>query len=148
MQIYYLSRPLIPVLSGLKGELKNKALVKARNQLKRDYSFCAGVLSEQTKKQLGIVFGTVILSDDTLIKQIVNRGSQQFRVDDYAVIPDVLYMPDKIAVNENLSNHFIFYKKINEKRWIVVIKIIKDKKEIFMQSFRLAGQKEWDKLFN
>lgn len=138
--------PLIPVLSGLKGELKNKALVKARNQLKRDYSFCAGVLSEQTKKQLGIDFGTVILSDDTLIKQLVNRNSQNFTVNDYANIPDILFNPFKII--QHTENTYQVYKLINDKKFLVVIKILRKEKEIFVQSFRLVSEKQWNKALN
>ena len=110
-----------------------------------DYKFIAGVLSEDTKRQIKTDLSTVWLSDDSLIKQIANRYGQDFDFDDYARLPDVLYSPDKIE--QGGKNTFKFYKEVDSRRLIVVIKVLNGSNEIYLTSQHLASDRQWRKVF-
>ena len=86
------------------------------------------------------------ISDDTLIKQFNSRGGQDFGVLDYANLPDILNNPLKIELDEREG--WRFYAELNGKRYFVVIKVLAQYNEIFVQSFRLVSDKQWDKAFN
>lgn len=138
--------PFLTELQSLTGEQKTQRLVQVRNQLRREYKFAAGVLSEQSKQQIGTNLSTVWLSDDSLIKQIINRDSQHFTAEEYGLLPDILYRPDKIVEDKDL--HYRLYKEIDGKKWVAVIKVLNREKELFMQSMRLASEKQWKRVFD
>ncbi|MBN6074297.1 hypothetical protein HYE60_03315 [Aggregatibacter actinomycetemcomitans] len=60
-------------------------------------------------------------------------------------MPDVLYYPDKIEPDGD--NHFRFYKLINKRRFVAVIKVLNKSNEIYLQSQRLVSEKQWEKAF-
>ncbi len=131
---------------GGNKKLSTDEMVKVRNTLTQNFKFAAGRLSEETQKQIDSKVGTVWISDDTLIKQFNSRGGQDFGVLDYANLPDILNNPLKIELDEREG--WRFYAELNGKRYFVVIKVLAQYNEIFVQSFRLVSDKQWDKAFN
>ncbi|WP_439258294.1 phage minor head protein [Lonepinella sp. BR2271] len=129
---------------NLSGKLNEDQMITVRNQLRKEYKFAAGVFSQAIKKQLKSDTATVWISDDTLVKQLNSRLGQEFGFDEYGVLPDVIYSPDKV-VKGNRENHFEFLKEINGNRYVAVIKNLNN--EIFLQSFRIVESKKWRKLF-
>lgn len=117
----------------LGDKLDANAVTAIRNQLRCEYKFAAGVLNAENKAHLGSQTATVWLSDDTLIKQLNSREGQNFSVEEYAVLPELIYQPDLIKEGRQ-KKHFELYKTIDGKSYIVVIKVLE--KEIFVQSFR------------
>lgn len=141
-----LQRELTPYLAQLvklSGTNKSDKLVEVRNLLRKEYKFAAGVLSKTTQEIMQTSLKTVWLSDDSLIKQIVNRESQAFTAEDYSILPDILYQPDKVIASRDL--HYNLYKLLNGQRYLVVLKILNKEKEIFVQSMRQVNEKEWRK---
>ncbi|MGC7559582.1 phage minor head protein [Pasteurella sp. PK-2025] len=124
---------------------RQQFLNAVREQLSMNYKFTAGVLSAETKSQINTSLATVWLSDDSLIKQIANRKGQDFDFEDYAFLPDVLYSPDKIVLDDNF--HVKLYKWINNKRFLAVIKVLNASDEIYLQSLRLVSERQWNKAF-
>lgn len=117
----------------LGNKLDTNAVTTIRNQLRCEYKFAAGVLNAENKATLGSQTATVWLSDDTLIKQLNSREGQNFSVDEYAVLPELIYQPDLIKKGKQ-KRHFELYKTIDSKGYIVVIKVLEN--EVFVQSFR------------
>ena len=126
--------PHIPRYLALKGRKpRSDLLQELRDKYSRNFKFAAGVLNEDTRKQIGTELKTVWLSDDSMVKQIANRYGQ-FGVETYEKLPDVLNSPDEIKSSK--GNHFEFYKTINGERYMAVVKILEHVKELYMQSFR------------
>ena len=126
--------PHIPLYFALKGRKpRSDLLQELRDKYSRNFKFAAGVLNEDTRKQIGTELKTVWLSDDSMVKQIANRYGQ-FGVETYEKLPDVLNSPDEIKSSK--GNHFEFYKTINGERYMAVVKILEHVKELYMQSFR------------
>ncbi|MDA3978479.1 phage minor head protein [Gallibacterium sp. AGMB14963] len=138
--------PYLAQLAKLTGTDKSNKLVEVRNLLRKEYKFAAGVLSETTQEIMQTPLKTVWLSDDSLIKQIVNRESQAFTADDYAILPDILYQPTKV-VEDNIQDNYRFYHNVNGKKMVIVIKVLRKTNEIFLQSFRQVSEKQWKKVF-
>ncbi|WP_308569803.1 phage minor head protein [uncultured Haemophilus sp.] len=125
-------------------KLTAEQMLQVRDGLTKNFKFAAGVLSVQSKNLLQSKTGTVWLSDDTLIKQFNSRDGQEFGIDDYASLPDIINSPDKI-VEDKLG--YQFYKDVNGKKLLAVLKALSKESEIFVQSFRLVSDKQWRKAF-
>lgn len=125
-------------------KLTAEQMLQVRDGLTKNFKFAAGVLSMQSKNLLQSKTGTVWLSDDTLIKQFNSRDGQEFGIDDYASLPDIINSPDKI-VEDKLG--YQFYKDVNGKKLLAVLKALSKESEIFVQSFRLVSDKQWRKAF-
>ncbi|HHF6578277.1 TPA: hypothetical protein ACPP6G_001654 [Haemophilus influenzae] len=54
------------------------------------------------------------------------------------------FSPDKIIVDEF---GYQFYKDLNGKKLLAVLKVLSRENEIFVQSFRLVSDKQWRKAF-
>lgn len=119
-------------------------MLQVRDSLTQNFKFAAGVLSAESKDLLKSKTGTVWLSDDTLIKQFNSRDGQDFGIDEYADLPDIVNSPDKIIVDEF---GYQFYKDVNGKKLLAVLKVLSRENEIFVQSFRLVSDKQWKKAF-
>lgn len=123
-------------------KLNSAQLNAVRNQLRREYKFAAGVLSAENKQALGSQTATAWLSDDSLIKQFESRDGQNFGVDEYQHLPELIHSPEKII--NTREKHYQLIKEINGKKYSVVLKVLSS--EIFVQSFRKLKDKEWSKL--
>lgn len=119
-------------------------MLQVRDSLTKNFKFAAGVLSAESKGLLKSKTSTVWLSDDTLIKQFNSRDGQDFGIDEYEALPDIINSPDKI-VGDELG--YQFYKDINGKKLLAVLKVLSKEPEIFVQSFRLVSDKQWRKAF-
>lgn len=128
---------------GGNKKLSSDEIVKVRNSLNQNFKFAAGRLSEETQKQIDSNVGTVWLSDDTLIKQFNSREGQDFGLDVYANIPDVIFQPDHIIQD---GKNFSFIRNFKNYRILVVMKYLEELNELFLVSTREIGQKELDKL--
>lgn len=133
-------------IKGDKGKLTAEEMVRMRDHLTQNFKFAAGRLNLETQKQIGSKVATVWLSDDTLIKQFNSREGQDFGLSDYANLPDVFNSPLKIELDEREG--WRFYAELNGKRYFAVIKVLAQYNEIFVQSFRLVSDKQWEKVFN
>lgn len=129
----------------IKGKTDAEQFVAIRNQLSKEYKFSAGVLTPTNRTLLNSETATVWLSDDTLIKQFNSREGQHFGVAEYALLPDVINSPERIMQDNNTV--YQFYKEIDGKRYVAVLKVLKKTNEIFMQSFRNANERQWKKAF-
>jgi len=125
-------------------KLTTEQMLQVRDSLTKNFKFAAGVLSAESKDLLKSKTGTVWLSDDTLIKQFNSRDGQDFGIDEYADLPDIINSPDKIVVDEL---GYQFYKDVNGKKLLAVLKVLSKEPEIFVQSFRLVSDKQWRKAF-
>lgn len=125
-------------------KLTTEQMLQVRDSLAKNFKFAAGVLSVENKNLLKSKTSTVWLSDDTLIKQFNSRDGQEFSIDDYASLPDIINSPDKI-VEDKLG--YQFYKDVNGKKLLAVLKVLSKESEIFVQSFRLVSDKQWRKAF-
>lgn len=129
---------------GVDDKLTAEQMFNVRDKLSMNFKFTAGVLSTHSKRILESDVATVWFSDDSLIKQLNSRDGQDFDLDDYANIPDLIYTPDKI-IKETTA--YQFYKDIKGKKLLVVLKVLHDKNEIFIQSARRVSEKQWKKAF-
>ena len=138
--------PYVEEYKKQKGKNEREAFLNPiREQFKMNYKFTAGVLSAKSKEQIKTDLSTVWLSDDSLIKQIANRQGQDFDFDDYARLPEVLYHPDKIE--QDGKNTFRFYKEVDSRKLVAVIKVLNESKEIYLTSQHLASERQWRKAF-
>ncbi|AAP95460.1 phage head morphogenesis protein [[Haemophilus] ducreyi] len=128
---------------GVDKKLSVEQMVKVRDSLTRNFKFAAGVLSAENKALMQSKTATVWLSDDTLIKQINSRDGQEFGISEYAKLPDVLRDAEHIL---QTNRTYEFYKQIDGNHYLVIIKVLQAENEIFVQSFRLVGEKEWLKM--
>ncbi|ARU67347.1 phage head morphogenesis protein [Histophilus somni] len=127
--------PKLPEYKALKNRDQREIYLKnLRNTLERNFKFASGLLTDETRKLLNTQLKTVWLSDDSLIKQIAHREGQ-FGIETYNVLPEILRFPDEVKSKKD--KHFEFYKTINGRRYLVVIKVLEEAKEIYMQSFRM-----------
>ncbi|HDR1425381.1 TPA: hypothetical protein QB198_002593 [Pasteurella multocida] len=129
---------------GVNDKLTTEQMLDVREKLSMNFKFTAGVLSTHSKRILESDVVTVWFSDDSLIKQLNSRDGQDFDLDDYANIPDLIYTPDKI-IKETTA--YQFYKDIKGKKLLVVLKVLHDQNEIFIQSARRVSEKQWKKAF-
>lgn len=127
-------KPVLPEYKTLNRTERDAYLQRLRDGLEQNFKFAAGVLTAETRAVLGTALKTVWLSDDSLIKQIAHREGQ-FGVDEYNLLPEILYSPEEIKSKK--GKHFELYKTINGRRYMAVIKVLEEFKEIYMQSFRM-----------
>lgn len=125
---------------GSSKKLSADEMVKVRNAINQNFKFAAGRLSEQTQRLIDSKVGTVWLSDDTLIKQFNSREGQDFGVDTYAKLPDLIHSPEHLLKTKDADDRFAFVGGGN----ILVLKVLSD--EIFILSFRPIREKELKKL--
>lgn len=130
-------------LSSEGKKLTAEQMFAVRDNLTQNFKFAAGVLTEKSKALMKSNTATVWLSDDTLIKQFNSRDGQDFGVEEYGLLPDILNQPDKIVTD----GKFEFYKEILGVRYITVLKFLEETNEIFILSFRNVNEKEWKKVF-
>ena len=130
-------------LSSEGKKLTAEQMFAVRDNLTKNFKFAAGVLTEESKALMKSNTATVWLSDDTLIKQFNSRGGQDFGVEEYGLLPDILNQPDKIVTD----GKFEFYKEILGVRYVTVLKFLEETNEIFILSFRNVNEKEWKKVF-
>ena len=130
-------------LSSEGKKLTAEQMFAVRDNLTKNFKFAAGVLTEESKALMKSNTATVWLSDDTLIKQFNSRDGQDFGVEEYGLLPDILNQPDKIVTD----GKFEFYKEILGVRYVTVLKFLEETNEIFILSFRNVNEKEWKKVF-
>ena len=121
-------------------KLTAEQMLQVRDGLAKNFRFAAGILSAENKGLMKANTGTVWLSDDTLIKQFNSRDGQNFGVDEYADLPDLIHAPEYLLQAKDYQdrNTFILQGKM------LVVKLLP--KEIFVLSFRRIKDKELKKL--
>ena len=111
-----------------------------RDGLAKNFRFAAGILSAENKGLMKANTGTVWLSDDTLIKQFNSRDGQNFGVDEYADLPDLIHAPEHLLQAKDYQDRYTFIRQGK----MLVVKLLP--KEIFVLSFRRIKDKELKKL--
>ena len=124
------------------GRVTSEQKIQIRNTLSRQLKFAAGVLTPETQALTGMNRATVWLSDDTLIKQVDSRAGQDFSEGIYAILPDIIQQPDYIfADSSHGKNSFLLVRELDSP-YVVVLKYLAERDEIFLDSFRRTEQKE------
>lgn len=121
-------------------KLSADEMVTVRNALNQNFKFAAGRLSEEAQRLIDSKVGTVWLSDDTLIKQFNSREGQDFGVEQYAKLPDLILSPEHLLKTKDTDDRFAFVGGGN----MLVLKVLSD--EIFILSFRPIREKELKKM--
>ena len=114
-----------------------------RKTLATGQRYPVGVLTERDKERLGSLSQTVWLSDDTLAKQLAHRQGQNMTLDDYRLVQQVLEEPEIIIVERDY--HMKFVHK-NNRWWAAVVKVTRDGKENWLQTFHPINDKELERL--
>ncbi|EEY12043.1 phage minor head protein [Mannheimia haemolytica] len=125
---------------GGNKKLSPDEMVKVRNALNQNFKFAAGRLSEETQRLIDSKVGTVWLSDDTLIKQFNSREGQDFGLDEYTKLPDLIHAPEYLLSAKDFADRFTFIREGN----MLVLKVLSE--EIFILSYRRIKDKELKKL--
>ncbi|HHF5283686.1 TPA: phage minor head protein [Haemophilus influenzae] len=121
-------------------KLTAEQMLQVRDSLTKNFKFAAGVLSAESKDLLKSKTGTVWLSDDTLIKQFNSRDGQDFGIDEYEALPDIINSPEHLLQVKDFADRYTFIRQGK----MLVVKILP--KEIFVLSFRRIKDKELKKL--
>ncbi len=134
-------------LQGLDGKVSNELMYAIRDHLRLEYKFASGVIKESNAILLGVTARTVWLSDDTLIKQFNSREGQNFGLDEYTKMPDVIFGADRVlkSIQNKKMNKLYFYKEIDSRWYMVVVKNLISSGELFVESFRLSSLKQIEK---
>lgn len=104
-----------------------------------DMSYPVAVLTDPMLQALDVQSRVVKLSGGTLSKQLVKRG-ENLGLDDYWRVQPTLQSPDAV-VREADGNHHAFYRR-DGKVFVAVIKVTRDRKEVYLQSFRRSTERE------
>ena len=121
-------------------KLTAEQMLQVRDGLAKNFRFAAGILSAENKGLMKANIGTVWLSDDTLIKQFNSRDGQNFGVDEYADLPDLIHAPEYLLQAKDYQDRYTFIRQGK----MLVVKLLP--KEIFVLSFRRIKDKELKKL--
>lgn len=121
-------------------KLTAEQMLQVRDGLAKNFRFAAGILSAENKVLMKANTGTVWLSDDTLIKQFNSRDGQNFGVDEYADLPDLIHAPEYLLQAKDYQDRYTFIRQGK----MLVVKLLP--KEIFVLSFRRIKDKELKKL--
>lgn len=120
-------------------KLNADQLLATRKRLSVSNTYAAGVVSNEIADLINSPTRTVWLSDDTLIKQFNSRLNQDFGLDEYATLPDVLNAPEYVFEDKNNS-----YVIVKDGR-LAVIKVLVHVGEIFLQSVRATSANQIEK---
>lgn len=110
-----------------------------RTALTAGQRYPVAVLAADDMERLGTTSQTVWLSDDTLAKQFANRQGQDVTLDDYWRVQQVLEQPSLILAERDYHLKFV---KQQDKWWAAVVKVTRDGKENWLQSFFPTNEKE------
>lgn len=125
------------------SEDKRKFVINLQNIYGHNFKFVAGILPEFIKDSWKLNFKTIWLSDESLIKQLIHRDTQDFGIDDYALLPDIFNTSD--IIEDDGNNSLRFYKLINDRRYLAIVKPLETEQENFVTSLHLVSEKQWRK---
>ena len=128
-----------------RSEEKAKIRERLTPQLVSGTKFPIGMIEQEFAKKIGANTTTVLLSDDTLLKQIINRQGQDIGIEEYALVQPTLQRPT--IITDDRPYHYTFFKQ-NGKVYVAVIKVTRDGKEIYLQSFRYGDEKKLQKIID
>ncbi len=97
--------------------------------------YIVGKLTNEQIKLLGSKTADIKLSVDSTVKNYFHHPD--LKPEDYKKIKNIITNPDEIRFNKKRNNCILLLKK-DGKKYQVVIKTTKDKKENFLTSFRYA----------
>ena len=104
--------------------------------------FPVAVLPKAQMQALGVSTQEVLLSEDTLVKQVVRREGQDIGLKDYWRVQDVL--EQAAVVVKQGDHHLMFFQK--EGAWYsAVVKATAALDRVYLQSFRFSNEKQVDK---
>lgn len=130
-----LAKEAKPDLAAVRNELRPRLVGGQR--------YPVAVLDDAYRSLLGSKTRVVQLSDETLLKQLLNRTGQDIGLRDYWRVQDVLQSASTII--RDGATHLLFFK-VAEKTYVAVVKATSDGQELFLQSFRLSDEKDLEKL--
>ncbi len=123
-------------------KLLNKAVFKSIKQLRLtidkeilDDYIIIGCFNSFQMELLNTKTSKIKLSLDSLLKNKINHP--ELKLEDYKKIKRIISKPDEVKLSKNRNNCILLLKK-DKKRYQVVVKATKDKKENFLTSFRFA----------
>ncbi|WP_054285939.1 phage minor head protein [Gulbenkiania mobilis] len=119
--------------------MEGRDILETRHALARGQRFPVAVLNQDDMERLGTTSQTVWLSDDTLAKQFANRQGQNVALEDYWRVQRVLESPSLVLAERDFHLKFV---KQQGKWWAAVVKVTRDGKENWLQSFFPTNEKE------
>ncbi len=126
-----------PEFSGLKGDALVSALRKAN--LIPFEQLVVGVISAEVKAMLASNSQALLLSADTVVKQLIKREGQAVDAATYAILQNIL---DKAQVVKVEGENKVAYWRQDGKIWFAVIKTTKDGGENYLLSLRQTNIKD------
>lgn len=115
-------------------ELGNEALRAAlQPRLVHGQRYPVAILNAADRAALGVETQTVWLSDDTLVKQLVNRERQAIGLADYWRVQDVIEQAQLVIRDGDQSLVFV---RQQDRLYHAVIKATRSGKALFLTSFR------------
>lgn len=121
---------------GLSQRQVTKAL-RSRSDIVRGENYPVGILSAADRELLGVTTQTVLLSDDTLVKQAVSRTGQDFGLREYWRVQQVIERAD-VVIRE--GDRVLVFVRQGETWHHAVVKRTQDGRELFLTSFRRTGE--------
>jgi uncharacterized protein with gpF-like domain len=97
------------------------------------------ILKDEHKAALGAKSSQVLLSAETLAKQVLHRANQDIDLDDYFRVQPTLEKPDLVI--EDRQHHLLFYR-VEGKTYKATVKVTQDGKEVYLQSFRNSNERQ------
>ena len=101
--------------------------------------FPVGMLRDELQKVIGAKTGVVLLSEDTMVKQVVKRTGQDFGIEDYWRVQGVLENAQLIVLEGGL--HLSFFE-LDGVWYQAVVKATKDGRELYLQTFHRANERQ------
>jgi hypothetical protein len=95
-----------------------------------------GRLASETQKLLASETDTVMLSDQTMEKQL--RVHPDLTPDDYALLPVLLSQPDAVMDDKDLH---LLLLLLEDRIWSAVIKTTVDRRQLYVQNFHAMSPK-------
>ncbi|WP_024302233.1 phage minor head protein [Pseudogulbenkiania sp. MAI-1] len=122
-----------------KGLTDQQPVAALRQALAVGQKYPVAVLAGDDMERLGSQSQTVWLSDETLVKQLAHRDSQPVALADYWRVQAVLERPQLVI--EEKALHLKFVNR-QGRWWVAVVKVTRDGRENYLQSFYTTSDKE------
>lgn len=97
------------------------------------------VLDERARQRLGVGRQTVLLSDDTAIKQAVHRDGQDLPLNAWGRLQDAIEQAE--WVDDSGANSLVYFHQ-GEDLMVAVIKAARDGADVWLVSLRRGNERE------
>lgn len=123
----------------LDGLAKGLTSMEIRKQAGRGFKWPVARLNDADASLISEETKTVLLSDDTLIKQIAHRQGQGFTPETYLLVNKTI--EDAVVIGKETAQAFLFFKE-HDRYYQATVKLTADKKELYLVSFYKINDKD------